>query len=83
VEDRRATGSFAELLREAARNAWVSAAGANNGDAIAACRHSRARTAAAYDMAMTLALPGDSRRVVAEHQQRLHAETDDLNRLQF
>src|SRR5579859_6187239 len=80
---RRPNGSWAELLREAGRNVWVAAVGRNDGDAIATCRHSRARTEARYDDAMQRPWPDEIRRVLDAQRGRLHAEADELNRLQF
>ena len=76
-------GSWTELLREAGRTIWVAAAGRNNGDAIATCRHSRARTEARYDDAMQGPLPDEIRSVLAEQRRRVHDEADELSQLQF
>ncbi len=79
----RPNGSWAELLREAGREVWVAAAGRNNGDAVAACRHSRARTQARYDSAMQGSLPDEIRRALGEQLRRIRAEAHELIRLQF
>ncbi len=79
----RPNASWAELLSKARRNVWVAAAGPNNGDAIASCRHSRVRTEARYDEAMQAALPEEIRRVLAAQRSRLHEEADELNRLRI
>jgi hypothetical protein len=76
-------GSFSELSREAERHVWVAAAGRNIGDAIASCRHSRARTEALYDQALEASWPDEIQRVLAAQRRRLHEEADELNRLQF
>lgn len=76
-------GSWSELRREVGRAIWVAAAGPNNGDAITACRHSRARTEARYDQALKARLPDEIQRIVAMHRRCLHDETDELNALQF
>jgi hypothetical protein len=75
-------GSWAELSREARRSLWVTAAGRNNGDAIATCRHSRARTEALYDEALQAPWPEDTRRVIEAQRQRLHDEAVELDQLQ-
>jgi hypothetical protein len=80
---RRHDGSWPELLREAGRNIWVKAAGVNNGDAVAACRHSRARTESLYDDAMQWTWPDEVRRLLETQRGRLHDEALALNRLQF
>jgi hypothetical protein len=79
----RARGSWAELLREARRRVWVFAAGRNNGDAIASCRHSHARIEARYDEALGRACPEEVCRVLAVQRGLLHDETGQLNQLQF
>ncbi len=79
----RPIGSWAEFFRELGRDVWVAAAGRNNGDAIATCRRSRARTEARYDGAMQRPLPDDVRNVLATQRLRLQDEADALNRLQF
>ncbi len=76
-------GSFSELSREAERDVWVAAAGRNIGDAIASCRHSRARTEALYDQALEASWPDEIQRVLAAQRRRLHEEADELNKLQF
>lgn len=76
-------GSWAELSREAGRDVWVTAAGRNVGDAIRACRHSRARTEAQYEQALEGSWPDEIRRVLAAQRARLHEETEELDRLQF
>ena len=80
---RRQSGSWGELLREAARNVWVTAAGRNNADALTTCRHSRARTEELYDAALHDEWPEAIRRVLAAQKRRLHDETDELNQLRF
>jgi hypothetical protein len=80
---RRPSGSWAELLREVARDVWVVAAGLNNGDAIATWRNARVRTEARYDRAMERPWPDEIRRVLMAQRRRLHDETDELNQLQF
>jgi hypothetical protein len=80
---RRARGSWAELVREARRWLWVLAAGRNNGDAIASCRHSHARVEARYDEAMERSCPEEVCRVLAVQRGLLHDETGQLNQLQF
>jgi hypothetical protein len=79
----RRTVSWAEFFREVGRNVWVTAAGPNNGDAIATCRRSRARTETRYDGAMRGPLPDEIRSVLAVQRSRLQDEADELNRLQF
>lgn len=79
----RPIGSWAEFFRELGRDVWVAAAGRNNGDAIARCRRSRARTEARYDGAMQAPLPDDVRSVLATQRRRLYDEADELNRLRF
>ena len=81
--ERRPTGSWTEMLREARRTLWVTAAGPNSGDAISTCRHSRARTEACYDQALQETWPDETRLVLATHRQRLQDETGPLNHLQF
>ena len=76
-------GSWSELTREALRDLWVAAAGRNNGDAIASCRHSRARTEAVYDEALEVWWPDQIQRVLVAQRRRLHDEAQELNRLQF
>jgi hypothetical protein len=76
-------GSWRELSRESRRNLWVVAAGPNCGDAVASCRHSRARTEAVYDRALQASWPDDFQRVLAEQRRLLHAEADELIHLQF
>jgi hypothetical protein len=76
-------GSWSELSREAERDVWVAAAGHNSGDAIASCRHSRARTEALYDEALQGSWPDEIQRVLAAQRRRLHEEADELNKLQF
>jgi hypothetical protein len=79
----RATGSWAELFRELGRNLQVLAGGRNNGDAIAACRHSRARTEALYEQAMQRPWQDRMRVVLEGQQRRLEEASAELNRLQF
>jgi hypothetical protein len=74
-------GSWSELVREAERNIWVSAAGRNIGDAITSCRHSRARTEALYDEALQSSWPDEMQRVLTAQRRRIHDEADDLNKL--
>jgi hypothetical protein len=76
-------GSWDELAREAERDIWLAAAGANRGDAIASCRRSRARTEALYDEALQGSWPDEIQRVLAAQRRRLHEEADELNQLQF
>jgi hypothetical protein len=76
-------GSWAELTREARRSLWVTAAGRNNGDAIATCRQSRARTEALYDEALQAPWPDETRRLIEAQKQRLHDEAVELDQLQF
>lgn len=76
-------GSWGELSREARRNAWVAAAGRNNGDAITSCRQSRARTEAVYDEAFQVSWPDEIQRVLAEQRHRVQGEAEELIRLQF
>ena len=80
---RRSDGSWAELLREAGRSLWVTAAGPNIGDAITTCRHSRVRTEASYEEAMQAPLPDEIQRLLEAQRRRLHEELDELDRLQF
>ena len=80
---RRAAGSWAELLREAGRDAFVLAAGRNTGDSIAVCRRSRARTEKRYEKALEGSWSDDARRVLAGQQRRLHDEASELVHLQF
>jgi hypothetical protein len=75
--------SWIELSREARRNAWVAAAGRNSGDAIASCRHSRARTEAVYDEALQAPWSDEIQRVLAAQRRRLHDEAAELIQLQF
>jgi hypothetical protein len=79
----RPTVSWAEFFREVGRDLWVTAAGRNNGDAIATCRRSRARTEMRYDGAMQGPLPDEIRSVLAFQRSRLQDEADELTRLQF
>jgi hypothetical protein len=75
-------GSWSELVREAERNIWVSAAGRNSGDAITSCRHSRARTEALYDEALqSSSWPDETQRVLTAQRRRIHDEADELNKL--
>lgn len=76
-------GSWSELSREAERDVWVAAAGRNIGDAIAICRHSRARTEALYDEALEASWPDEIQGVLAAQRRRLHEEADELNKLQL
>lgn len=80
---RRSTGSWAELLREAGRDAFVLALGRNTGDSIASCRRSRARTEKRYEEALAGTLSDEARRVVTTQRLRLHDEADELAHLQF
>lgn len=75
-------GSPAELSREVGRDLWVTAAGRNIGDAIAVCRHSRARTEAAYEHALEEYLPRQVLDVLTDHRGRLHDEMVVLDQLQ-
>lgn len=75
-------GSWGELLRELGRNLQVAAAGPNHGDAIATCRHSRQRTETCYDRALQRSWPAAMQRVIEFQRGRLHADADELNRLQ-
>jgi hypothetical protein len=75
-------GSMAELSREAGRDVWVAAAGRNSGDAIASCRHSRARTEAVYERALEEYLPDEILDVLTEQRGRLHDEIAVLDQLQ-
>ena len=56
--ERPHNGSWAELSREAQRDIGVAMAGPNDGDAVASCRHSRARTEALYDEVLKAPWPG-------------------------
>jgi hypothetical protein len=76
-------GSWAERWREWGRSLWVTAAGRNNGDAIAECRRSRARTEALYDQALQTSQPNDITRVLAAQRRQISDETDELTMLQF
>jgi len=76
-------GSWTELSREAARTLWVAAAGRNNGDALATCRHSLARTEALYDEALQASWPDGIRFVLASQRLCLRDEAANLNQLQF
>jgi hypothetical protein len=76
-------GSWRELSREVERGVWVAAAGRNVGDAIASCRHSRARTEALYDEALQASWPDEIQCLLAAQRGRLHDEADQLNKLQF
>ena len=80
---RRSSGSWGELVREAARDLWVLACGRNNGDAIAVCRHSRGRTEARYDEALRFPWPAETGRILEEQRRVLHEETQELNQIQF
>jgi len=75
-------GSPAELSREIGRDLWVTAAGRNIGDAIAVCRHSRARTEAVYEHALEEYLPDQVLDVLTEQRSRLHDEIAVLDQLQ-
>ena len=81
--EQRHDGSWSELSREAERDVWVAAAGRNSGDAIASCRHSRARTEALYDEALQVSWPDEVQRVLEAQRRRLHEETGELDKLQF
>jgi hypothetical protein len=61
----------------------VTARGRNKGDAVATCRHSRARTEAVYDEALQATWPAETRRLIEAQRERLQAEELELNRLQF
>jgi hypothetical protein len=74
-------GSMAELSREVGRDLWVTAGGPNIGDAITACRHSRARTEAAYEHALREYLPDPVLDVLTEQRGRLHDEIAVLDQL--
>lgn len=76
-------GSWRELSREVKRDVWVAAAGRNNGDAIASCRRSRARTEALYDEALQAPWPDEIRQVLTAFRHLLHNEADELIKLQF
>jgi hypothetical protein len=76
-------GSWSELAREAERDVWAVAAGRNSGDAIASCRHSRARTEAVYDEALQASWPDEIQHLLAEQRHRLRDEADELVKLQF
>ena len=80
---RRSTGSWAELLREAGRDAFVLAAGRNTGDAIASCRRSRARIEKRYEKALEEPWSDAARRLLTAQQRRVHDEADELVHLQF
>ena len=75
------TGSWAELLREVGRSLQVAAGGRNSKDAIASCRHSRARTEASYDRALEASWPAETQRVLEFQRGRLQEETRELNGL--
>lgn len=80
----RPSSSLTELLREVGRSAAVLAAGcANNGDAIASCRHSRARTEARYEAALQRTWPDEIRHVLVEQRRCLHDEASTLDEIQF
>ena len=80
---RRPGGSWAELLREARRDAWTSAAGSNVGDAIASCRRSHARTESRYDEILRAPLTAEIKVVLTEQRRLLRDEANRLNQLQF
>ena len=80
---RRASGSWAELLREAGRSVQIVAAGRNNGDAVAMCRHSCARTAARFDQTMRTPWPDAIQQMLEVQQSRLLDESAELDQLQF
>jgi hypothetical protein len=80
---RRSDGSWVELLREAARSVKVVAAGRNNGDAIATCRHSCARVEARFDQAMRTQWPDAIQQLLEAQQSCLHDESAELDQLQF
>jgi hypothetical protein len=80
---RRSTSSWAALLREAGRDAFVFALGRNTGDSIASCRRSRARTEKRYEKALEGKLSDEARRVLTTQRLRLHDEADELVHLQF
>jgi hypothetical protein len=79
----RHDGSWSELLREAWRTLRVTAAGRNDGDAIAVCRHSQARTEVRYDAALEWPWPNEIRLILEAQRRRLHDEVIEMNRLQF
>jgi hypothetical protein len=76
-------GSWTELSREAGRDLRVTMGGRNSTDAITACRHSRARTEAAYDEALKASWPGEIVRVLTSQRGCLRDETGELDELQF
>jgi hypothetical protein len=75
-------GSWRELSREAARDVWVAAAGRNEGDAIAACRHSSTRTAAVYEEAMQMPWRGETLRLLSAQQRALKDDAELLDHLE-
>lgn len=79
----RPQASWMELLRETSRDVWVSASGRNTGDAVATCRHSRARTEQSYDDAMEESWPTEMRLLLEAQRTRIHDEAAELNRIQF
>jgi hypothetical protein len=76
-------GSWRARSREVERDIWVAIAGRNSGDAVRSCRHSQARTEAAYDEALKASWPDETQRVLAAQRSCLLDEVDELNKLQF
>ena len=76
-------GSWSELSREVERDVRVAVAGRDASDAIASCRHSRARTEATYDDALEASWPEETQRMLTAQRGRLHDEADELIHLQF
>jgi hypothetical protein len=75
-------GSWREMSREAAREVWLAAAGANDGDAMAACRHSSARTAAVYEEALLLPWPDATLSVLMAQYKALREDRAWLDKLE-
>jgi hypothetical protein len=80
---RRADGSWSELLREAGRSLKVAVAGRNNGDAIATCRQSSARIEARFDQTMRSPWPDSIRQMMEAQQCCLEDDSAELDQLQF
>lgn len=74
----RPGGSVAEHVREAARDLWVLGCGRNHGDALAVCRHSRARTQARYEEALRHTWPSHIAWLLGEQSRLLEAEAQEL-----
>ncbi len=84
IRDKREHGgSWAELSRELGRGLRVAFGFPSDGDSIAACRQSCARTERRFDKALELALPDALRAVVVEQRGRLTTAHDALRAIQY